>query len=450
MSDASLEIGGPPLADRLRVHEITPEVIDTVRRLSPTVEPRIEPVIAALVERWRSVPSIPVQIHERLGELARAERSHLIHLLRYGFDEQYQASARRLAEIELGIGLGARLRTTVVSMVLADAMQALGSSRPWSGRGNLRRIECLSRVLMLDVSIAMGIQSHLSSAGEAARREKLEAAIADFSALANSITDSIGQGADELSATTELVRHSMRAASERVHGAIRMSEDVNAAMQTTVSATGDLQHSIGAIGVDAGRGRAMADQAAADASRIDQTITRLAEAAERIGSVVGMISEIAEQTNLLALNATIEAARAGEAGKGFAVVATEVKALASQTSRATSEIAQNIEAIQGATWNSVEEIRTIASTIGQLSAVSKSIAVAVDGQSASTSRIASNAGEVAANASGIVEAVGSVESALEDTEVALRDARRWTDTLTQKAGDLDHRLKLFVDKVRSA
>ena len=47
----------------------------------------------------------------------------------------------------------------------------------------------------------------------------------------------------------------------------------------------------------------------------------LAEAPQKIGDVVKLISDIASQTNLLALNATIEAARAGQAGKGFAVVA---------------------------------------------------------------------------------------------------------------------------------
>ncbi|TXM89919.1 hypothetical protein FV222_26050 [Methylobacterium sp. WL103] len=64
---------------------------------------------------------------------------------------------------------------------------------------------------------------------------------------------------------------------------------------------------------------------------------------------VGPISGIAGQTNLPALNATIEAARAGEAGRGFAVVAAEVKELASQTARATHEIAGQIAQIQSAT-----------------------------------------------------------------------------------------------------
>lgn len=76
---------------------------------------------------------------------------------------------------------------------------------------------------------------------------------------------------------------------------------------------------------------------------IDKTRKEIESLTEQIGRVSGVaeqIDAIARQTNLLALNATIEAARAGEAGKGFAVVAGEVKALAGQTSEATSLIAE--------------------------------------------------------------------------------------------------------------
>lgn len=71
---------------------------------------------------------------------------------------------------------------------------------------------------------------------------------------------------------------------------------------------------------------------------IAQEVNDLTRALDEVSAVAQKIDAIAKQTNLLALNATIEAARAGEAGRGFAVVAGEVKALATQTSEATSTI----------------------------------------------------------------------------------------------------------------
>jgi methyl-accepting chemotaxis protein len=148
----------------------------------------------------------------------------------------------------------------------------------------------------------------------------------------------------------------------------------------------------------------------------------LTRAAGRIGDVVKLITEIADQTNLLALNATIEAARAGTAGKGFAVVAQEVKALAAQTSKATSEIGMQIAGVQAATQDSVGSIKEIGGTITRIAEIASAITAAVDLQTQTTreiadnvqaatgssAHVAANLGEVNQSASGITSASAQI------------------------------------------
>ena len=76
---------------------------------------------------------------------------------------------------------------------------------------------------------------------------------------------------------------------------------------------------------------------------ISGDISGLGDASDNIGEIVRSIRRIADQTNLLALNAAVEAARAGTHGRSFAVVASEVRTLAQNINRATSEIEQKVQ-----------------------------------------------------------------------------------------------------------
>lgn len=102
------------------------------------------------------------------------------------------------------------------------------------------------------------------------------------------------------------------------------------------SQTASNQATAGVKVVDKNRQRLKSLEQSLDSS--DHAMQELDMKVSKIQEMVDLISGIAESTNLLALNAAIEAARAGEQGRGFAVVADEVRALASGTSKQTSNI----------------------------------------------------------------------------------------------------------------
>jgi methyl-accepting chemotaxis protein len=166
------------------------------------------------------------------------------------------------------------------------------------------------------------------------------------------------------------------------------------------------------------------------------TVKKLGESSQEIGNVIKVITSIAQQTNLLALNATIEAARAGEAGKGFAVVANEVKELAKQTAKATEDIGQKIEAIQGDTKGAVQAIEEIGTIINQINDISNSIASAVEEQTVTTNEIGRSVTEAAKGVNDIARNIGGVAVAAKNTTQGATDTQKASAELSQMAARL--------------
>ena len=194
----------------------------------------------------------------------------------------------------------------------------------------------------------------------------------------------VSSAATELQATAQSMTGTAGQATQHATSVAAAAEQASANVQTVAAASEELASSIAEISSQVAQSAKVAGKALEDARRTDAVVQALAEGAQKIGEVVGLINDIAGQTNLLALNATIEAARAGDAGKGFAVVASEVKNLATQTGKATDDIARQIAQIQTATKDAVVSIQGIGVTIGEISEIAAAIAAAVEEQGSAT------------------------------------------------------------------
>jgi methyl-accepting chemotaxis protein len=222
------------------------------------------------------------------------------------------------------------------------------------------------------------------------------------------------------------------------------AEQVNVNVQTVAGGSEEMSASIAEIAKNAADAARVAGQAVEVAGTANTTVAKLGESSAEIGKVIKVITSIAQQTNLLALNATIEAARAGEAGKGFAVVANEVKELAKETAKATEDISQKIEAIQGDTRGAVEAIQQISQIIGQINDIQSSIASAVEEQTATTNEIARNVSEAARGSGEIAENITGVAMAAQGTAKGAEETQRAAGELSQMAASLQQLVDRFI------
>ena len=283
-----------------------------------------------------------------------------------------------------------------------------------------------------------------------ARRAELHELAEHLSDTVQSVATTVEQASRTMMRRAQMVAATAVSSAERTKAIAEASRGAHAGIAAVDEASDALRDAIDLISQDLTQSQRIAAEASHRAAASSAVTDMLASRAARIGEIVALINAIAQKTNLLALNATIEAARAGDAGRGFAVVAQEVKALASQTAHAISDIETQIRAMQDAAAEAAATLRAISGTVVDLDALAGSIVSAVLSQTDATARIGRSVAVAVEASRHVGEAVGNVNLATAQTGEAAADMLIESTRLTEESARLSDEVLEVIERIRAA
>jgi methyl-accepting chemotaxis protein len=437
------------------------EYITSVQSMVPMAFEAHEKAVALLpdfIQRFEVLEGVLVKV----GDQLQAEAASQV-------DEAHGDARSKALVGYLGIVLGVLVASALIWIVVREtldpierlqlAMQALAAGRkneeiPFIDRhdeiGKMAGAVQVFKTNMVEAERLRAERASVESKAAAQHKANMHRLADDFQRAVGGIVSTVSSASSQLESAAGSLTKTAETTQQLSGMVAAASEETSANVQGVAAASEQLSSTVNEISRQVQESSTIANQAVTQAARTNDRVTELSQSADRIGDVIGLINSIAGQTNLLALNATIEAARAGDAGKGFAVVAQEVKALAAQTAKATSDIAAQISSMQSATGEAVGAIREITETINKISEISGAIAAAVEQQGATTKEISRNVMEAAKGTAEVASSITNVSQGASDTGSASTQVLASARSLSKESHGLKNEVEKFLATVRAA